>query len=78
MDEGTNPSKVGELVERVRPHLSALKLAGAGGGGFLFMLARDADSADRIRRELESDPPNSRARFVDMSISNTGLRVTRS
>ncbi|TWU41487.1 D-glycero-alpha-D-manno-heptose 7-phosphate kinase [Novipirellula aureliae] len=78
LDEGTNPAEVSQLVERVESMCSSLKLSGAGGGGFLYMIARDAESAERIRRDLENDPPNAGARFVDMAISTTGLRVTRS
>lgn len=78
LDSGTNPPEVAALVDRVTPHASALKLAGAGGGGFLYVLCRDAAAARALRIELESDPPNPRARFFDMSVSTNGLRVTRS
>ena len=55
-----------------------MKLLGAGGGGYLLMLAKDADAAGRIRRYLTENPPNTRARFVDFALSNTGLQITRS
>jgi hypothetical protein len=42
------------------------------------MLARDAEAATRIRQRLSAKPPNPRARFVNFSLSNTGLQVTRS
>jgi len=58
--------------------LSAAKLLGAGGGGYLLMLARDEASAQAIRDRLTQNPPNARARFVEFSLSNTGLQVTRS
>ncbi|MBX3427475.1 MAG: hypothetical protein KF688_17480 [Pirellulales bacterium] len=78
LDDGTNPPAVAELVARIAPHAAALKLAGAGGGGFLYILCRTADAARTLRRELEGDPPNSRARFFDMTVSPSGFRVTRS
>ena len=78
LDSGTNPPEVAKIIERMAPHISALKLAGAGGGGFMYLIAKDASHAQQLRNELENDPPNDRARFVNMSISRTGLQVTRS
>ncbi len=78
LDSGTNPDEIRQLIDRIEPHLSAWKLAGAGGGGFLYMIAKDVQDAQLLRRELENNPTNSLARFVDMSLSPTGLRVTKS
>jgi len=78
LDAGTNPPEVQAILEAVQGHLAAAKLLGAGGGGYLLMLARDESAAGRIRQILERRPPNSRARFVEFNISPTGLQVTRS
>ena len=45
---------------------------------FLLMLARDELAAEHIRQRLSENPPNRRARFVTLELSNTGLQVTRS
>ena len=65
------PSCVGDYLE-------AARLLGAGGGGYLLMLAKDPESAVRIRRLLEESPPGPTARFVDFRVSETGLQITRS
>jgi galactokinase/mevalonate kinase-like predicted kinase len=78
LDSGTNPPAIRALLEGVGDYLAASKLLGAGGGGYLFMLAKDESAAGRIRRTLSEHPPNSRARFVDFTLSESGLQVTRS
>lgn len=78
LDPATNPPPVRAILDTVAPDLAAAKLTGAGGGGYLFMIARDPAAAARIRETLTRHPPNPRARFVNFSISSTGLQVTRS
>ena len=78
LDAGTNTPGVQAILDAVGPHLAAAKLPGAGGGGYLFMLAKDESAARRIREILEATPPNDRARFVDFEISQLGLQITRS
>jgi galactokinase/mevalonate kinase-like predicted kinase len=69
---------VQKILDDAESDLAAAKLLGAGGGGYLFLVARDAEAAVRIRERLEANPPNSGARFVEFSLSETGLQVTRS
>lgn len=78
LDAGTNPPEVRNILARVADLLAATKLLGAGGGGYLLMFAKDEPAAARIREILRANPPNERARFVNFSVSGTGLQVTRS
>lgn len=78
LDPATNPKPVQAILEAVQGDLAAAKLAGAGGGGYLLMLAKDPAAARRIRDRLTRYPPNPRARFVEFSLSSTGLQVSRS
>lgn len=78
IDSGTNPPIIEELISRVNDLTLGYKLPGAGGGGFLYMLAKDEEAAARIKSILTSKPITSTARFVDMTISNNGLMVSRS
>ena len=50
----------------------------AGGGGYLYMVAKDPQAAGQIRRILTEQAPNPRARFVEMTLSDKGLQVSRS
>jgi galactokinase/mevalonate kinase-like predicted kinase len=78
LDEGTNPPEVQKILDNINPHLAGKKLAGAGGGGFMFMIAKDEEAAQKVKEILTQNPPNSRARFVDFDLSDSGLLVTRS
>ncbi len=78
IDAGTNPAEVRVLTEMVDDLCLGYKLPGAGGGGFLYMVAKDPEAAARIRKILLENRRNANARFVEMSLSSTGLQVSRS
>jgi galactokinase/mevalonate kinase-like predicted kinase len=78
LDEGTNPPEVQRIAGAVEDWVAGLKLLGAGGGGYMLILAKDEAAGDKIRDELTQRPPNPRARFVDFSVSQVGLQITRS
>tara|TARA_R100000027_G_scaffold5466_2_gene4420 strand:- start:4986 stop:7589 length:2604 start_codon:yes stop_codon:yes gene_type:complete len=78
LDSGTCPPEIQAILAPLEDWLLGKKLLGAGGGGYLLMFAKDEAAATRIRRTLEENPPNAGARFVDFSLSETGLQVTRS
>ncbi|MCX7868660.1 MAG: hypothetical protein N2322_01800, partial [Terrimicrobiaceae bacterium] len=78
LDPGTAPPPILAIFSRIHDWIEGGKLLGAGGGGYALFLAKDEEAARRLRRELESAPPNSTARFVNFGISDEGLRVTGS
>lgn len=78
LDPGTNPEAVETIIRRIDDYCLGYKLPGAGGGGYLYMVAKDPEAAIRIRSILTQNPPNSCARFVDMTLSDKGLQVSRS
>lgn len=78
LDTGTNPAAVVAITRQIDDLCLGYKLPGAGGGGYLYMVAKDPEAAVRIRKILTQNPPNNRARFVEMSLSNKGLEVSRS
>ena len=78
LDSGTNPDTVKALTDLVDDLCLGYKLPGAGGGGYLYMVAKDPEAAARIRQTLCANRTNANARFVEMSLSRTGLQVSRS
>ncbi len=78
LDNGTNPEAVARLTTLVDDLSLGYKLPGAGGGGYLYMVAKDPEAAARIRRVLTENRQNASARFVDMSLSDVGLQISRS
>ena len=78
LDVGTNPAEVEAIINKIQDYCLGCKLPGAGGGGYLYMIAKDPEAAMRIRNILTTDYPNERARFVEMALSNKGFQVSRS
>ncbi len=78
MDSGTNPESVQRITLLVDDLCLGYKLPGAGGGGYLYMVAKDPEAAARIKQILNSAQPNANARFVEMTLSKKGLQVSRS
>lgn len=78
LDPGTNTPEIAALLKPLEDWMAGCKLLGAGGGGYLLMLARDSTAAQKIKEHLAANPPNARARFVALSVSHEGLQVTRS
>ena len=76
LDPGSTNDQVEGLLGRVRPHVHGAKLLGAGGGGFLLMVCKSPEDAAKVRRMLEVEPANARARFFDYQINTDGLVVT--
>ena len=78
IDSGTNPEAVRLLTDKIDDLCLGYKLPGAGGGGYPYMVAKDAQAAARIVSILNENRPNDKARFVEMSLSRKGLQVSRS
>ena len=78
LDRGTNPPAVAAITRLIDDLCLGYKLPGAGGGGYLYMVAKDEESATRIRKVLAQNPPNDKARFVEMTLSQKGLEISKS
>ena len=78
LDTGTNPEAVAALTSLVDDLCLGYKLPGAGGGGYLYMIAKDPEAAARIKQILNDHPSSRNARFVEMALSTSGLQISRS
>jgi len=76
IDPGSTNPRIEALLEPVNRYLDARLLPGAGGGGFVFMIAKDPDAAATVRRVLSQAPPNPLSRLFDFRIDRQGLQVT--
>ncbi|MCC7156120.1 MAG: hypothetical protein IT161_16200 [Bryobacterales bacterium] len=75
LDPNTTNARISALLDAVAPHTAGAKLAGAGGGGFILLLAKDPGSADAIRRTLPEGGAGG-ARFYSYEICNQGIDAT--
>lgn len=78
LDKGTNPPQIEAIIDLIKDYCLGYKLPGAGGGGYLYMVAKDPQAAQYIRKILSEKSPNECARFVTMTLSNKGFQVSRS
>ena len=78
LDAGTCPDTIAQLCSTVDDYCLGYKLPGAGGGGYMYMVAKDPHAAAIIRTLLKEHPLAPSARFVEMTISNDGLQISRS
>lgn len=78
LDSGTNPPDVKAMTDLVDDLCLGYKLPGAGGGGYLYLIAKDPEAAARIKTILNENRRHPNARFVDMTLSKSGLQITRS
>ena len=74
IDPGSSPPMFDALAKRWRKDLAAWCFAGAGGGGFMLLLANDARSAERLRADIARNPQHPRARAFDFEVDTVGLR----
>lgn len=77
LDPGSTTLEIESLTREIDDLSLGYKLPGAGGGGFLYVLAKDPSAASLVRKRL-TEMSNGTARLVDMEICMTGTRTTRS
>jgi galactokinase/mevalonate kinase-like predicted kinase len=74
IDPGSCPKWMRELAHGWRRDLTAWSFAGAGGGGFLLVVARSAEAARRLQSRIARNRPHPRARTFPFEVDAAGLR----
>ncbi len=77
MDPGCTNPFIDELFARMAPYVCGGKLAGAGGGGFAFVVARDAACAAQLAQALRQYYPGTPVGVWASAIPPTGMRIYR-
>ncbi len=77
MDPGCTNPFIDGLFARMAPYICGGKLAGAGGGGFAFVVARDAARAAQLAQALRQYYPGTPVGVWTSAIPATGMRIRR-
>jgi len=72
MDRQTTTPHVERLLEAMEGLAYGAKLAGAGGGGFMIIMAREGDAAKRLKEKLTPILASRNGRFYDFKIDDQG------
>ncbi len=75
MDPGSTNPFIERLIETIRPFASGWSLTGAGGGGFLFVIARSASAARQLTSTLATQA--SPAVPVPFAVDHRGLVLSK-
>jgi fucokinase len=73
MCPATTSETLETLFAAASPYTSGGKCVGAGGGGFVMMVARSAEDAMRVREQLRIFSWRGLGEFYDFDIDNRGL-----
>ncbi len=76
LDPGSTNAKIESIIDPLRSRLLGCEMPGAGGGGFLYLIAKTSTDARRIRTILAANPPNPLARTFDFTIDTRGLGIS--
>jgi fucokinase len=75
LDNGATSPAIDSLFYPIERYLTGKLLPGAGGGGFVFMVARDVLSASKVRSYLIQNRPDCQSRLFEFGTDHKGLAV---
>ncbi|XP_038663039.1 L-fucose kinase isoform X2 [Scyliorhinus canicula] len=75
MAPGCEPSAVRHIMAVLRPHVHGQSLAGAGGGGFLYLLTKKPRQKEAIERILRASEGLGNFNVHEVEVDETGITV---
>ena len=69
LDPGSTNPMVESIIARIAPLIDAVTLCGAGGGGFMLIIALNPAAKRKIRQILEKGSPIEAGRFYDLTLA---------
>ena len=69
LDPGSTNPMVESIIARIAPLIDAVTLCGAGGGGFMLIIACNRKARSKIRTILEKGSPAAAGCFYDLALS---------
>jgi len=77
MAHGCEPAVCRQIMDQLQPHVFGQCLAGAGGGGFMYLITKEENSIEKIREELHKvKGALGKATVHNVSVDKDGLKVT--
>ena len=77
MAPGCEPSFVRRMIEIMKPHAYGQSMAGAGGGGFMYVITKEADASARLEALVRAEIDVGDMTFHAGKIEREGMVVTR-
>ncbi|XP_078400065.1 L-fucose kinase isoform X2 [Cetorhinus maximus] len=75
MAPGCEPSAVRQIMAVLRPHVHGQSLAGAGGGGFLYLLTKKPRQKEALERILRASEGLGNFNVHEVEVDETGITV---
>lgn len=69
LDPGSTNPEIESIIARIAPWTSAVTLCGAGGGGFMLIIADSKTSKTKLKKVLEHYPTSKFSRFYSFSLA---------
>ena len=69
LDPGSTNPMVESIIARIAPLIDAVTLCGAGGGGFMLIIALNPAAKRKIRQILEKGSPVAAGKFYDLALA---------
>ncbi|MEW6236892.1 MAG: L-fucokinase [Candidatus Omnitrophota bacterium] len=72
---GVEPANVAEMLAMLRPHIYGAALTGAGGGGFMILIAKEPRTKDKMRDILHPLKDSRSLTYHDIELDGEGLVI---